>query len=313
MPKLGKLPPDHSRPALKFASILTAAPSVPAVWDQIGHVPSFPMLGNDQYGDCVEATCGHSIETWTFDAQNAEATVTEQDVLAAYSAITGFNPNDPNSDQGTVIQDALGWWRKNHIAGHTIVAFAKVDHTNIAELEAAVYFFGQVNIGFSVPQSAMDQFNAGKPWTVVGNDGGIIGGHSVPLGAYDQTMWHLVTWGQIQQASREFIAKYADEAWVVLTQDMVNALTQSTPEGLDLTAWGEEWATLTGEPNPFPVTPPGPTPPPVPVPTPTPSPADIADQALAPLMARLSQHHWHHITSGDAQLINAWLVDKGFA
>lgn len=57
---------------------------------------------------------------------------------------------------------------------------AKVDHTKPTEVKAALDVFGGLMIGIEFPRAAMDQFNAGRPWDVIRDDGGIEGGQSTP-------------------------------------------------------------------------------------------------------------------------------------
>src|SRR2546425_8758875 len=136
-----KLPhPEVVRPRLHLGQFLTGTyPPAPAVVDYTSKVPEWPMYGNDQYGDCVWAMIGHSIEAATSYGRGATVEVTDADVLKGYSDVTGFRPDDPSTDQGTVIQDALDYWRKTGVGGHKILAFAQVDIHNPSEVDAALY------------------------------------------------------------------------------------------------------------------------------------------------------------------------------
>jgi hypothetical protein len=256
----GVLPNDPSKPRLKLKHFLTGdLPAIPAAVDYDKAVAGdWPMYGNDQYGDCVFAMLGHAIETWTANAGSISL-VTNQDVLQGYSDVTGFDPSDPSTDNGTVVQDALSWWRKTGMAGHKILAFAQVDHTSPAEMEAAAALFGEVLLAINFPNSAMTQFNAGKPWDVVRNDGGIEGGHAICSARYDSAakQWTVITWGKEQPVTFAFLAKYLEESWVAISPEWI-AANGKTPSGLDLAGLGEAFASLTGEPNPFPNDPPQP-------------------------------------------------------
>ena len=76
----------------------------------------------------------------------------------------------------------------------------------------------------------MDQFNAGKPWSVVpGPDP--TEGHYIPLVAF-RTYLECVTWGRIQQMTPQFFRTYCDEAWAILSPEMLKA--GKSPEGFDL-------------------------------------------------------------------------------
>jgi hypothetical protein len=304
--KLGRLPHDPDRPALKLGPFLTGALSPnPTAIDWLSSVKVWPMYGNDRYGDCVWAEIGHHIEVVTTYGQGANVTVSDAAILKGYSDVTGFDPADPSTDQGTVIADALSYWRKTGVGGHKILAYAKVDHANPAEVEAAINLFGAVMVGVNFPKSAMDQFNAGKPWDVVPHDGGIEGGHAILVGAYQPGEYDGVTWGAREPITDAWWFKYVEECWAVIAPEWINAQGVS-PKGIDLHGLGEYFATLTGQANPFPQPAPGPTPGPVP-------PVADADAALAAVLEPWVKHRHtgeNHVVQVEAL---QWLSAKGFA
>lgn len=267
--KLGRRPNDPSKPRLKLSPFLTSAAPPPTSinWDL--KVPYWPMYGNADWGDCVEAMIGHAIQVFTANNGN-EIRITDADVLKCYSDVTGFNknagpPGNNPTDQGTVIQDALGYWRKTGVGGHKILAFAEVDHFNEAEMQQAAALFGVVLLGINVPASAMDQFDQGLPWDAVFNDGGFVGGHAILGARYDQAkrQWYWITWGKEQPTTYSFIETYLEEAWVVASEEWV-AKTGLAPSGLNVDGLNAAFTQLTGEPGPFqlqepPVVPPLPT------------------------------------------------------
>jgi hypothetical protein len=255
--KLGRLPAQPARPKLRFSAIAAQLEAPPASADWLTGVSDWPMYDNDRYGCCVEAEMGHHVEQITHFGQGATTEVTPDKVLDAYSAITGFDPEKPNTDQGTVVEDALSWWRKGDgLAGHAIVAYAAVDVSSATEVKQALNLFGGISIGFNFPASAMDQFDAGKPWDVVKHSP-LQGGHCALVGGYDATYFTCVTWGAVQKMTPAFWRQYVDEAWVVIDDEMAGNLSRY---GVSLHALGEEFASLTGQANPFPADPPAPVP-----------------------------------------------------
>ncbi len=276
--KLGRLPMDPDRETLVVDEFLDldAPPVGLALVDWISLVQSFPMYGNDQWGDCVWAAAGHMIEAWTRYASGVSTEVTTQDLLAGYTAVTGFNPNAPlingvnPTDNGTVIADMLAYWMKTGIAGHKILAYAQVKDP--AKIMAALRTFGALLIGVNFPQSAMAQFNAGQPWTVVPGSP-IEGGHAVHVG-FDGTTYKVVTWGAVEEVADPWWLAYVEEVWIVITPEWIEA-SGLTPSGVNLQGLGAALSTITEQPNPFPA--------PVPAPTP-PAPAQTADQTFAALL-----------------------------
>jgi hypothetical protein len=226
------------------------------------------MYLNDQLGDCTCAAVGHLIQGWTQYAAGAAFSVADSDVLGLYENAAGYNPNDPSTDRGAYIQDILGFWRKNGVAGHQITAYASVKVSNMTLIKQAVDLFGAVDIGFNFPASAMTQFEQGKPWDVV-KGSRLEGGHCVTVVGY-KANGNLVciTWGAVQEMTPAFWRAYVDEAWVIISPDWIEA-NGTSPLGIDLYSLGAAFAALTGEPNPIPQ--PAPQPTPVPVPTPAPA------------------------------------------
>lgn len=239
--KLGKLPAKHSPKDLLLAEFRDDTKRYTQAPIGFGHyrlVPDFGMLGNDSYGDCVFAGSDHETMMW-----NAEAGVTveftAENALSDYSAVTGFDPNDPSTDQGTVVHDALDYRRHTGVVDaqgqrHQIGAYMAVEPGNFAHVLEAVYAFGVVGIGFEFPASAMDQFNRGKPWTYV-RGSKIEGGHYVPVvGRPGAETLDVVTWGKVQPMTRRFFTNYCDEAFALLSPEMLTG--GKSLEGFDLNA-----------------------------------------------------------------------------
>jgi hypothetical protein len=288
-------PATHPRLRLGPALRWDTMPVIPATIDELSAVPDWPMYLNDQIGDCTIAAAGHMLEAWARYGHGQAVKVTDADVLKAYEAVSGYVPGNPSTDQGAVMQDVLDYWRKTGIGGHRILAFAEVDVHNPSQVAAALYLFGHVYVGLSVPASAEDQFNAGQPWDVVSDDGGILGGHAVDLGARPL---EVVTWGSRQAMTEAFWDRYVEEAWVVADQDWITA-TGGSPPGLDVAALNAQYTALTGKPGPFP-------------PTPTPVPGD-PDHAFAAVLRAdgwLTHHHVGH-NAAVAHAASHWLAQKG--
>lgn len=268
---LGRIPNDPSKPRLHMRpETFKATP--PASVNFYSSIGGGGMLGNDQYGDCVFAANGHIVEQQTALGQGKEVTVTTAQALAEYSKVTGFNPDDPSTDNGAMIQDGLNDLRKSGLNGHKIAAFAQINVTDMNTVKNAVSEFGVVDIGFNVPASAMSQFDAGQPWDVVANDGGIEGGHCVIVCGYDDKYLYVYTWNAVQKMTYAFWNKYVDEAWAPVSQDWVNSSTGLDPDKVNLAELGAQYAALfPGQPNPFP----NPAPPPNPNPTPPPNPTPV--------------------------------------
>lgn len=221
--KLGKLAPKANYKTLRLRNYLHSnAPAIPATqaWD--AKFNAWTMDGNDVYGDCCFAAVAHMLSLWTATTGKM-VKPTEAQVLKMYSAVTGFNPKTGANDNGAAISDVMNYWQTHGLAGHKIDGWAQIDHTNLQEVKTAIYLFGCVNPGLQVPQSAMDQFGNGEPWTVVSDDGGILGGHSVPAFSYSPNGGTVSTWGAKEGFSWNFWMTYVDECYAPLSLDFLYA------------------------------------------------------------------------------------------
>ena len=238
--KLGKLPPKHDSRTLQFANYLTPAllPATPKYYNWSSKVQSWPMMKNDEVGDCTIAATGHMIEVWTANT-NKLAIVSDNDIIRAYSDVSGYDPKTGENDNGAVMLDVLKYWRKTGIGGHKINGYIQVQTKNHAHVQAATYLFGSLDIGVALPKTIENQTGPGLKWDVpkqgLHGDGtpGSLGGHAVNIVSYDQTGVLLVTWGALQFATWKFLDAYCDEIYAVLSPDWINAKGKS-PSGFNL-------------------------------------------------------------------------------
>jgi hypothetical protein len=264
--KLGKKPfvKDHRDLLYKNYIDKTVLPPFPTSFGHQNLINNWGMLGNDSVGDCVIAGADHETMLWTKEG-STEAIFTAANAISDYSAITGYNPKDPNSDQGTDPRTAYLYRQKTGLIDangnrHKIGAFLALDQTNLNEVLEAAYLLSAVGIGIQFPASAMNQFNAGLPWTVVSGSP-IEGGHYVPVFGYDGTYLYCLTWGKVQKITKGFFTTYCDEAWAILSQEFLNKQGVS-PEGFNLSQLQADLAAISNTPIPAPTpTPVPPTPP----------------------------------------------------
>ncbi len=231
--KLGKLPKKENPRTLTLAKYVTL-PVVPHAFAWEYNLDAWGMMGNDQIGDCTCACAGHMLMEWTSRTYGT-VTPTDQQIIAAYSAITGYVPGNESTDNGAAITDVLAYWQNTGIASHKILGWAAIDVSNVANLKAAVALFGAIDIGFNVPQSAMDAFGKGQPWNDT-TDTNIVGGHSVPVMGYGGLGCTCITWGQRQQMSWAFFSAYCDEAYACITEDFITRAQVTPVFGLNLAA-----------------------------------------------------------------------------
>jgi hypothetical protein len=232
--KLGKLPASN-QVKFKLSSFIdpSAFPKVPKSFGHESLVANFEMLGNDNYGDCVWAGAAHETMIWNACAGRG-ISFSDKSVLSDYSAVTGFNPSDESTDQGTDMKAAASYRRTTGVidaAGnrHKIAAYLSITPGNLQEHYIAMYLFGAVGIGILFPGYAMDQFNQNKPWSVK-QRGALDGGHYIPLVAKRSNI-ECVTWGRIQKMTVGFFGKYNDESLCYVSEEMLT--NNKSPEGFD--------------------------------------------------------------------------------
>ncbi|MGA7192128.1 MAG: hypothetical protein WBW94_00755 [Anaerolineales bacterium] len=265
--KFGRKPPKNA-PALMLASFLTGiTPPHPATEDYLSRLTNWQMLGNDQYGDCVAVTWANMrrLVTATLATENYP---TLDQVIALYKT---QNPNFPTQDDGMDIQTCLEYLNSSGGPdGTKVVAFAKVDFTNLDEVKAALAIFGCLWIGINVQQANVTEFDDGQPWDYVSGSP-VEGGHSVIGGGYAATTAddvRFITWAQETGFTDNFWSKQVEEAWAVIWPEQLG--TTEFEQGINLTQLAADYQALTGKVLQIPV---APTPAPVPSPSPTPTPA----------------------------------------
>src|SRR5258708_11323798 len=111
--KLGKHQPTFDTRTLLFGKYLTKElPAPPASKDYSRAVTTWPIMGNDAYGDCTCAAAGHMIEEWTAN-HGTQKVLPDAHILAAYKHFAGNNP-----DAAANMLDLLKYCRKHGIVGH---------------------------------------------------------------------------------------------------------------------------------------------------------------------------------------------------
>ncbi len=283
MPKLGRRPPKRHA-ALQLRDYLTGiVPQVPAAEDYLAELNGgWNMLGNDVAGDCVAVTWANVRRLVTTKLTAVPAYPTQDEVWSVYKTQNpDFNPNGAasgngpgsESDQGMDIQTLLEYLNKTGGPdGVKAAAFAQVDHSNTAEVKAAIALFGYVWTGINVQSVNMQEFNNGQPWDYSPSSA-LDGGHSVITGGYGPPgqgplggNQRFITWAAETSFTDNFWKHNVEEAWVVIWPEMLGLAEFLA--GVDIAALATGYQAITGKPFPVAVTPPKPAPPePVPAPT----------------------------------------------
>lgn len=290
---LGRRPPKNAR-ALRLAPLLTGVvPQHPTSADHFAEVRSWILGGNDRYGDCGPVSVANDRLLVTTYLTGRTAPPTQADIFDLYrrSGNPGFDPNDPGGpgDGGVDMQTMCEALVAGGVGGTKALAFAKVDHTNLDEVRAAICIFGSVLLGVDLEDAQRTQTDNGGPWDYVRS--GEWGGHAVLAGRYtgatSGTDIGVVTWAKVMGTTDQFEQHQLGEAWVVVWPEHLGSAAFT--QGMDVATLAADYQAITGRPFPGPPTPPpSPRPPgPAPGPGPHPDPADVAlAAALGPWALR---------------------------
>lgn len=265
--KTGRTPSDPAKLArrLLLQNYLVGLPAMPPSVDHSAVGEEFGELGNDTVGDCTVAAAGHAIQVADWYGQGTPATVTTKNILAAYSAITGYDPSDPNSDQGANLLDVLSYWRKTGIVGEKLNAYVAFESAKADHWKATIDLFGGAYIGVWLPKTVVDALDSGRviDWTATKDPVTQDAGHCVVAIGYDANGLKVVTWGLVITMSWAFAARYCDEAYAPL---MPSWASGKEPNLLNMAQLTADLAIVSGGgviPVDPPVTPPAPPAPPV--------------------------------------------------
>ena len=235
---LGRKPPlfapRHMRASLLVNQVLAsfgAPPPKSAPFTAAVKVP-WGIYLNDKLGDCVCAYAAHALLMRTANVGTA-VIATDDDVLKLYEVIGGYNPSDPNTDQGCQESDLCQYMIDTGFLGHKSAGTAPIvagviTPTSIDYMKWATQVFVGIQLGVNLPASAQNQF-PNQPWDV-GGDETIEGGHCVGMFGYDEQYAYLSTWGAIQPATWAWVNKFVEEAHADLFLDAIRA-SGTTPAG----------------------------------------------------------------------------------
>lgn len=275
--------------------LLSSLPPAPASVDY--SAKATPVLqdtmGNDQLGDCVIAAGGHIVGVETGNA-GALFHATLAQIVAQYSAITGYVPGDPSTDNGTSLVQALDYWVQHGFPNGTkLMGYVSVNAADKAELASAVYLFENLLLGLDLPDAWVQPFPSGDgfTWDVAGPQDQN-NGHCVMATGFGPSGLTIDTWGMLGDMTWAAVQTYCSanvggEMYVLLTPDQIGKAQTKAPNGV---AWSQlisDFDSIGGQvPEPPPPIPPSP-----PVVPPSPAMGPSFNDALNACVAALQAMH----------------------
>jgi hypothetical protein len=292
--KFGRRAMPIGRPHMRLSNYLRAAlPAPPPVSDfsPKAGVALSDVYGNDSLGDCVIAG-GYHIEGVETGNAGTIFHATSSQIISDYSAICGYVPGDPSTDNGGNLQDALNYWTSHGFANGTkLLGWLAVNATNKTEVQQACFLFENLYLGMGLPDAWINPFPSGNgfTWDVAGASNPS-NGHCIMGCGYNATGIKVDTWGLLGTQTYAALAEYASaktggELYVLLSPDQVTKGQIKAPNGVDWASLIADFDAMGGH---VPV--PGPIPVPPPTPTPTPGKVTLA-QAEAAVKAAFAASH----------------------
>lgn len=183
-------------------------------WQMLGNGPDPTCTtAPDGVGDCGFAGRQHYRMAKAAFYGETETWETSNELVAEYLAFDG------GQDDGVVLADVLLAWYK---AGN-ILAFAPVDYTDPAAVDAAMQAFRGVYCGVNLTDDADELFGEGLPWTVAnGEQSDPADGHCIvkvfaDVAPEPDAGDGYVTWGAFQKATAAWTQACLTEAWVIIS------------------------------------------------------------------------------------------------
>jgi hypothetical protein len=212
--KLGRNRPSLEAPRLILADyLISPLPTEPA-W--IDYTPAAQlaldqMYLNDALGCCVISGMQHADDIVIGNAGGPPTIFTNVQTTATYSAVGGYVPGQPATDQGCDEITGLNYWRDTGLANGSKIA----GHVTISPAYArqALWLFEILVFGIELPDAWLNpppersQFT----WDVAG-DPNPDNGHCVVGGAYNSKGIIVSTWGMLGTMTYAAIEKYCVNA-----------------------------------------------------------------------------------------------------
>ncbi len=179
----------------------------------------------------------HVVGVLTGNAGAKPFLYSNKQIITLYSAIGGYVPGKPSTDQGCDEQTALNYWENNGapVGSHKIAGWLAVNGTDAAEVRTALWLFENLYFGMELPDKWITPFPSasGFIWDAAGPPNPS-NGHCVVGVGYSAQGVIIDSWGMTGLITDAAIAKYATTAgnrrlYTVVSQDGLNKATSKSP------------------------------------------------------------------------------------
>jgi hypothetical protein len=238
--------PEHLR------SLAAQVPTPPAAVDwSRGRTIQYPMLGNDQEGDCYLCDALHCVQTWTGN-NGLQAQFDTAAVLTLYQRLSG-------GDNGLTDNEIFPAWKAG-LFGHKILDDLSVDPRDDAAVRLGLYLFGGGSYTASLLDTWETDIRDGITWDANGQPDPMAG-HAMHLSGYTAAAYQDETWGLRINVTPAGLKASDPEVTVQFSLEWFNAHGVA-PNGYTYDQLSTLWHQLGG--MTLPLSPFGPAPEPVP-------------------------------------------------
>lgn len=235
--KLGRaVTPQHKRGGFWLGRYLptVAYDIAPAYQPVLGPV-KHELWGNDEISNCCYAGLAKIIAQ-RCALLNQPCKLTTDDVIAAYSAVTGYNPRDPSTDQGGNMLDAIRYGIEHGIGPYKFTKQARVNVLDRVELRAAIWGFGSAYVGANLPLRINEQMAGGHwyipPHTDEKDRERSLGGHAFAYFGAERGKLAAYPWGVKIDEDDAHAESYCDESYIIM-DDLWATQMRLAPNGFD--------------------------------------------------------------------------------
>lgn len=223
--RLGRRPPEPRRLAAvphlhDYATRTLPTPPEDVDWGRNVAPGGWGMCLNDQIGDCTAAGVSHAYTTWESYCPPLSY-MSDNEVVALYSATGGYQPGNPATDQGASCLDVLNYWVRHGVslAGERdhLQSFCQIAPKNHLHVRQGLWLFGCLYIGMMLTEAQQTQ----QVWDA-GGDQTPWGGHCVLIVAADASGLTCVTWGALQKMTWAFWDQAVEEVYPLLSKRWVD-------------------------------------------------------------------------------------------
>jgi hypothetical protein len=241
--RMGRVRPVARCPRFSLQNyLMRSLPPPPATCDYSANAAKAlsQLYLNNTLGDCVIAGIGHVVGVLTGGAGNQFVYSSEQ-IVQLYSAIGGYVPGKPNTDNGCDEQTALNYWQHNGApqGSHQIAGWIAVNGADPVEYRTALWLFENLYFGIELPDQWVnpEPHASGFTWDAAGppdpNNG-----HCVVGVGYTAKGVKICSWRMLGTLTDAAIAKYATktgegELYTVVSQDAIDRAAAKAPNGFD--------------------------------------------------------------------------------